>query len=210
MLIKRSCLCNASCPKNVHAAGPSSHWECMARAALKVSALHVRYSTHPVHPAPRSSPLPLVRCWTVLTGLFAISAELPSTSVPVKSSTIWYHNANRSGCPKHGAFRGLAGLLLCTARSCRWPNILIKRMCNSSTLPMMETTAALTGGQDAHENKPTCVADYNKHMGKMDSTDQMLESYDDTWKSGVLQGKKATESPYVQLARYKAFVVYQK
>lgn len=76
---------------------------------------------------------------------------------------------------------------------------------------MMETTAALTGGQDAHENKPTCVADYNKHMAKMDSTDQMLEIV--RWhmeKWSLAGGKKATESPYVQLARYKAFVVYQK
>lgn len=50
---------------------------------------------------------------------------------------------------------------------------------------MMETTAALTGGQDAHKNKATCVADYNKHMAEMDSTDQMLDLDDDTWKSGV-------------------------
>lgn len=44
-------------------------------------------------------------------------------------------------------------------------------------------TAVLTGGQDTHKNKPTCVVDYNENRAEMDLTDQMLD--DDTWKSIV-------------------------
>lgn len=105
-----------------------------------------------------------------------------STPVTLKKASIWYHKTNRYGCPKTLSFQRLGRS---AARSRRWPKTPIKRMCNSSTPSMMETTAALAGGQDAHENKATCVADYNKHMAKMGSTDQMLESDDDTWKSGV-------------------------
>lgn len=107
----------------------------------------------------------------LLTGLFSILGIFPFYFCYTEESQHLVSQDKQIWQPQTLSFQRLGRS---PTRSCQWPKTLIKRMCNSSTLSMMETTAALTGGQDAHENKPTCVADYNKHMAEMDSTDQML------------------------------------
>lgn len=62
--------------------------------------------------------------------------------------------------------------------------------------------------RNQHHTKPTCVADYNKHMGGVDRTDQLLKPYKIPCKT--LKWYKKVAIHFMQLSMLNSFIVYQK
>ena len=62
--------------------------------------------------------------------------------------------------------------------------------------------------RNQHQTKPTCIADYNKYMGGVDCTDQLLKPYEVPCKT--LKWYKKVAIHFMQLAMLNSFIVYQK
>lgn len=182
----------------------------------------------PIHPPPSwpqtpallSSSQPSSSPEFYWQGYFSILGISPlSTSVTTEENQhLGITRQTDMAAPKPSpAFRGLAGAP--SLRSRRWPKTLIKRMCNSSTLSMMETTCS-SRWRSGHTRKQgyMCSRLQQTHgRGGLDRSNVGIGRWHmEKWslarrgKKNKKKRKEARESPYVQLARYKAFVVYQK
>ena len=64
------------------------------------------------------------------------------------------------------------------------------------------------GRRLAAHHKPRCIADYNKYMGGVDRTDQLMQPYDMARKS--LKWYKKVACHFLQLAMLNSFLVYKK
>ena len=62
--------------------------------------------------------------------------------------------------------------------------------------------------RNQRQTKPTCIADYNKYMGGVDRTDQLLKPYEVPRKT--LKWYKKVAIHFMQLAMLNSFIVYQK
>ena len=78
-----------------------------------------------------------------------------------------------------------------------------------SNLHSESTTRKRVRGR--HENyidRPDCIADYNKHMGGVDMTDQMIAPYDATRKT--LKWYRKLVVHFLQVAMLNAYLLFQK
>ena len=64
------------------------------------------------------------------------------------------------------------------------------------------------GRRLAAHHKPRCIGDYNKYMGGVDRTDQLMQPYDMARKS--LKWYKKLACHFLQLAMLNSFLVYKK
>ena len=64
------------------------------------------------------------------------------------------------------------------------------------------------GRRLAAHHKPRCIADYDKYMGGVDRTDQLMQPYDMARKS--LKWYKKLACHFLQLAMLNSFLVYKK
>ena len=62
--------------------------------------------------------------------------------------------------------------------------------------------------RNQRRTKPTCIADYNKYMGGVDHTDQLLQPYEVPRKT--LKWYKKVAIHFMQLSMLDSFIVYQK
>ena len=62
--------------------------------------------------------------------------------------------------------------------------------------------------RNQRHTKPTCIADYNKYMGGVDHTDQLLKPYEVPRKT--LKWYKKVAIHFMQLSMLNSFIVYQK
>lgn len=62
--------------------------------------------------------------------------------------------------------------------------------------------------QNQHQTKPTCIADYNKYMGGVDLTDQLLKPYEIPRKT--LKWYKKLAIHFMRLSMLNSYIVYQK